>query len=243
MSKRQEMREKRRRQEITNRIIAIVAISLGALLLAFLFIWPNLKPVGDIIVPDSNPRPQANFNTMGDPNAPIRITEYSDFQCPFCAKFWKETEGRLVETYIATGVVYFEYRSFGGFIGRESARAAEAAYCAGDQNKYWEMHDIIFGNLTGENVGAFTDRRLEAFAEKLGLDMTAFNDCFSSGKHAGLVEQDGLDGQKAGIKATPSFVLTYTDASGQVQTVLLEGALPFSTFQTEIEKALAAAAK
>ena len=116
MSKRQEMRDKRTRQQRNNRIIAIGLISLGALALAFLFIYPSFKPVGEVISVEPNPRPQAKMNSMGDPNAPVTIVEYSDFQCPYCRVFWEDTEHRIVEEYVKTGKVYFTYRSMGNFV-------------------------------------------------------------------------------------------------------------------------------
>jgi protein-disulfide isomerase len=233
MSKRQELREKRAQQERTQRILIIVGVAVIAIAIALFLILPPIieasKPVGDIAEHPLMNRPQVKFNGMGDPNAPVKIIEYSDFQCPYCGKFTIDTEQQLIDAYIATGKVYFEYHSFGEFIGPESKRSAEAAYCAGDQNKFWEMHDIIFANHTGENVGDFTDKRLTAFANKLGLEMGAFNDCFTSGKYAEQVKQDGLDGRKAGVQATPSFTI-----NGK----LFEGAQPFAGFQTEIEALL-----
>ncbi|MBI3162128.1 MAG: DsbA family protein, partial [Chloroflexi bacterium] len=91
---------------------------------------------------------------------------------------------------------------------------------------------------TGENVGAFSDRRLIAFAENLGLDMDAFRDCFNGRDYKELVNQDGKDGIAAGIKATPSFILSYT-VNGELKTKLIEGAQLFETFQQEILAALA----
>lgn len=229
MSKRQELREKHARQERNQRILIIVGVSVIAIAVALLLILPTLQPVGTIAEHTLMNRPQVKFNGMGDPNAPVKIIEYSDFQCPYCAQFVTKTEQQLIDAYIATGKVYFEYHSFGEFIGPESARSAEAAYCAGDQEKFWEMHDIIFANHTGENVGDFTDKRLIAFANKIGLDAAKFSDCFTSGKYAAQVNQDGVDGAQAGVKATPSFVI-----NGK----LFEGAQPFSGFQTEIEALL-----
>jgi protein-disulfide isomerase len=230
MSKRQELREKRAQQERTQRILIIVGVVVVALAVALALILPNLTPVGDIAKHQTMNRPQVKFNGMGNPNAPVKIIEYSDFQCPYCAQFTTKTEQQIIDAYVATGKVYFEYRSFGGFIGQESVRAAEAAYCAGDQEKFWEMHDIIFANQTGENVGAFTDKRLNAFAKELGLDTGTFDTCFSGGKYADRVSQDGVDARQAKIQATPSFLI-----NGK----LLEGAQSFAEFQKEIEAALA----
>jgi protein-disulfide isomerase len=231
MSKRQEMREKRQRELRTQRILIIVGVAVIGIAIALALILPTLKPVGDIVMPDAGPRPQANFNGAGNPNAPVKIIEYSDFQCPYCAVFSNQTEGLIMDNYVATGKVYFEYRSFGDFIGVESARAAEAAYCAGDQGKFWEMHDIIFANQQGENKGAFEDRRLVAFASNLDLNMTQFNDCFNNDKYADRVKEDGVNAYEAGVRATPSFVI-----NGK----LVEGAQPYDVFQQEIEAALAA---
>lgn len=238
MSKRQMMREKRARQARMQRIGMIGIIVVGALFVAAALIYPNLKPVGEIATTEPKARTMADGNAMGDPNAPIKIEEFSDYQCPYCARFVKDTEAQIEDTFVADGTVYFVYRSFGDFIGAESKAAAEAAYCAGDQNKYWEYHDILFANQTGENVGAFTDRRLQAFAETLNLDMNAFNSCFNSGKYSDRVNQDRVDGTAAGVTGTPAFVLSYT-VNGEQKTRFIAGAVPFSQFQAEIESVLA----
>ncbi len=237
MSKRQMVRAKRQRQARVQRLVMIGIIVAGALLVAFALIWPNLKPPGEITSADSIERPMVSDNAMGDPNAPIKIEEFSDYQCPYCARFYEETEWKIAETYVADGSVYFVYRSVGDFIGPESKAAAEAAYCAGDQNQYWEYHDVLFANLTGENVGAFTDRRLQAFGETLSLDMDAFNDCFNSGKFSDRANQDSLDSKAAGVTGTPAFLMTYT-VDGEEKQRLIAGAYPFSEFQTQIEEVL-----
>ena len=238
MSKRQALREKRRRDERVKRTSIIGVIIAGAVLVAFALIYPTLKPVGAIAPANSRPRPMANDNAMGDPNAPVKIEEFSDYQCPYCARFYEETEAQIEDAYVATGKVYFVYRSYGNFIGPESQAAAEAAYCAGEQNKYWEYHDILMANQTGENVGAFTDRRLQAFAEELGLDMGAFNTCYNSHKFASRVQQDFVDGQAANVTGTPAFLITY-EVNGEPKQHFIAGAYPFSEFQSQIDAALA----
>ena len=242
MSKRQKMREKRRRQQRIQRMVAIGIIVLGALLVTLVLILPNLGIfTGAIATVESNPRPMALENAMGDPNAPVKIYEYSDFQCPACARFWIETEPKIVENYVKTGKVYFVSRSLGNMISEminqqlgtdntESRDSAAAAYCAGDQGKYWGYHDILFANQTGEGVGDFSEERLIAYAKELGLNMSDFKSCFNSGKYHERVAQDGVDGQAAGVHASPSFII-----NGQ----LLVGAQPFEVFQQAIEAALA----
>lgn len=250
MSKRQMRRQQIRSRETRGRLIGIGLITLGALFFAFLIIWPNVKPPEAVTTIQPKPRPQADANNMGDPNAPVKIVEYSDYQCPFCERFSEQTEPLIVENYVSTGRVYFTYRSAGNWVSgnigggkTESEDAAKAAYCAGDQNKYWEMHDMLFANLIGEDVGSFADRRLLSIAEAAGLDMGQFEECYSSNKYQDQTDQDLKDALQAGVNGTPSFVVTYTDAGGQEVTQLLEGAQPFEAFQQSIEAALAASGK
>lgn len=238
MSKRQMRKEQIRRKEKRSRLVAIGLVSLGALFLAFLIIYPSLKPVGEVVTPEQVERAQVDFNAVGDPEAPITITEYSDFQCPYCRIFFENTEALLMERYVDTGTAYFVYKSVGDFIGPESKKAAEAAYCAGDQDKFWEMHDVIFANQTGENVGAFSDRRLEAFADAINLDRSQFDECMSSGKYEELADQDAKDATAAGIQATPSFIISYL-VNGETQTRVIQGAQSIDVFAQEIEAALA----
>jgi protein-disulfide isomerase len=130
---------------------------------------------------------------------------------------------------VATGKVRFIYRNF-VIIGTESLDAARASLCAGDQQRFWDYHDILFANQTGENVGDYTERRLMAFAEQLGLDQGAFRTCFNSRKFDDQIAQDKARGQSMGISSTPSFLI-----NGQ----LVQGALPFSEFEMVIEAELA----
>jgi protein-disulfide isomerase len=235
MSKRQMIRAKRQRQVRMQRLGMIGIIIVGALLVAFTLIYPNLKPIGEIASTDHVERPMVDGNAMGDPNAPIKIVEYGDYRCSHCGTFATETEPQIVQSYVSTGTVYLVFRSFGGGLSPESQKAAEAAYCAGDQNKYWEYHDILFTNRAS---GAFTDRRLVAFADAIGLDVDAFRTCYNSGKHTDRTNQDYTDAQAAGITGTPAFVITYT-VDGEEKQRFINGAYPFSEFQTQIEEALA----
>ncbi len=173
--------------------------------------------------------PQQPSNTLGDPNAPVKIVEYADFQCPFCQRYWQDIEPQIVDQYVKTGKVFYEYRSVGEFLGPESAAAAQAAYCAGDQGKFWQYHDTLFSNWTGENVGDFTNDKLQQYAATVGLDETVFNDCLSSGKYAARLQQDVQDAKAAGVKSTPSLVI-----NGK----LIRGLLPFEVYQKAIDAAL-----
>ena len=174
-------------------------------------------------------RETTQINGMGDPSAPVHIIEYGDFQCPYCLKFWAHTEPQLIEEYVNTGKVFFEFRSMGAFLGEESAWAAEGAYCAGDQGKFWEYHDTLFTNWTGENVGDFTKDKLIKYASAIDLDMAEFESCISAEKHKGTVEQDKAQADADGVHATPTLF---------INGVKVEGAQPFNFLKDLIEKAL-----
>ena len=224
-------------------LLALCAV--GALVIGVLFLTPKfsnqLSPTQKTVnVTESSPS-NADGNSIGDPSAPIHMEEFSDFQCPFCERFHVQTEPALVEQYVNTGKVYFTYRSAGNWVSgnigggkTESQDAAAAAYCAEDQGKFWEMHDVLFSNVLGEDAGSFTDERLATLAQKAGLDMSAFNECYSSGKYKDRVQQDYKDAIASGVQGTPSFVVTYT-VNGETKTKLIEGAQPIDAFQQELD--------
>ncbi len=253
-SKRKEFLESRRRKEQRTRLITIGMIVVGALLVVFFFVYPQLKPMAAIQPIASEARPQVNRNSTGDPNAPVKLVEFSDYQCPYCKQFWMQTEPQIIAAYVKTGKVLFTYRSAGNYISdnvnkqtqgndTESRDSAKAAYCAADQNKFWEMHDALFVNVLGEADGiSFTNSRLQAIARSISLDMNAFDSCYSSDKYLSQVNQDLSDANAVSMQGTPFFVISYT-ANGQAQTITVDGAQPFSVFQQDIEKALAAVGK
>ncbi len=249
-NKRSERREKAQQRERANRLRTMGLIGVGAALIVAVFIWSSLRPVTGIVTVDSAPRPMTDRNSMGDPSAPIQLVEFSDFQCPFCERFSTDTEPLLTEYFVGTGKVLFTHRSAGNWVSQnvgggrtESQDAALAAYCAADQGKYWEMLDSLFANNRDvEDQGSFSDKRLTAMAETLKLDMTAFQDCYDSGKYADEVQKDFDDAVEAGISGTPFFVMTYK-VNGEVKTETIEGAQPINVFQQKIEAALLIADK
>ena len=208
-------------------VLLCSAIFIGTIIYAGPQMIQTFFP-SDVAVPEDQVRGVTQNNTMGDPNAPIQIIEYGDYQCPYCLQFWSETEPQLIEEYVNTGKVYFEFRSF-PIIGPESVSAAEGAYCAGDQGKFWEFHDTLFTNWTGENVGDFTQEKLIQYADALALDTAAFEQCLSDGTHQSTVEQDRAKGEADNVHATPTFFI-----NGH----LLEGAQPFEVMQHIIEELL-----
>jgi len=160
----------------------------------------------------------------GDADAPVTIIEWSDFECPFCQRFYSQTLGQIEEQYIKTGKVKFVYRDFPLSFHPQAQKSAEAAECAGEQDKFWEMHDLLFEKGVAGGVGAF-----KQYATDIGLDTAKFNDCLDSGAQAEEVQKDFRDGGAAGVRGTPGFLV-----NGQ----LISGAQPFSVFQQAIESAL-----
>ena len=134
----------------------------------------------------------------------------------------------MIEEYVNTGKVYFEFRSY-PFLGPESVSAAEGAYCAGDQNKFWEFHDTLFTNWTGENVGDFTQEKLIQYAKALDLNMAEFESCLSGEKHKGTVDQDKAQAAADGVSATPTFL---------INGFKVEGAQPYDILKDFIEQAI-----
>jgi protein-disulfide isomerase len=209
MSKRVEMRHARNKIQNRNRLIAFIIIGGGILLIIGVMLAPQFQPIGEIIMPTTITRPLTIDTSMGSPDAPVKVVEYADFQCPACRQASEIIMPRIINNYIATGKVYFTFRAY-SFLddrgpGRESKAAAEAAYCAKDQGKFWNYYDILFANQTGENIGDFSDVRLIAFAGKIGLKTSEFKSCFTSGKYEQQVLDDRDLGSSLGVSGTPSF--------------------------------------
>ena len=163
--------------------------------------------------------------TKGEADAPLTIIEFSDFQCSFCRRFWRDTLPKIEEGYIRTGKIRFVYRHL-AILGPMSAQAAEAAECAHEQGKFWPYHDRLF-----ERAGpfAFTVARLKGYARELGLEGDAFDRCLDAGKHRVKVRNETMVGQFLGATGTPTFLI-----NGQ----LLIGAHPFEVFARAIDEEL-----
>ncbi len=165
------------------------------------------------------------FNMKGDADAPVTIIEWSDFECPFCTRFYTQTLGQIEDTYISTGKVKLIYKDFPLGFHANAQKAGEAAKCAGAQDMFWEMHDKLFDEGVKGGVTAF-----KGFAADLGLDTKQFNTCLDSGMMAESVKKDMAEGQAAGITGTPGFTI-----NGNV----LSGAQPFDKFKEVIDAELA----
>jgi len=141
---------------------------------------------------------------LGNPNAPITMVEFGDYQCTFCSKFFHETENSIITNYIKTGKVKVLIKDI-IILGQDSRNAANAAHCANDQKLFWEYHSMLYNNWAGENTGWADLAHLHEFANTLGLDMDVFSTCMSDLKWNELVNLSSIDGQKLGVSGTPTF--------------------------------------
>jgi protein-disulfide isomerase len=165
----------------------------------------------------------------GNPDAPVTVTEFGDFQCPSCGAFARSVEPELIRRYIDTGKAKLVFRHF-PWIGPESRRAAEAASCAGAQDRFWEYHDLLYAQQHGENSGFLSADTLKRLASQLALDRGAFDACLDGGVYRAAVDADFQEVRRLGLNATPSFLV-----NGQ----RIVGAQSFSTFAAVIDAKLA----
>jgi len=160
----------------------------------------------------------------GDKDAPVTLVEYSDFECSFCAKHFDTMEQVLSEY---KGKVRLVYRHFPLSFHVNAQKAAEAAECAGDQGKFWEMHDEIFD---ANGAGTMSVEKWKSVASSLGLNTSTFNDCLDSGEYASKIASHMRSGGAAGVQGTPA-----TFVNGE----LVSGALPYESFKQIIDAVLA----
>lgn len=168
---------------------------------------------------------------LGDPKAPVTVVEFGDYQCPFCGRFFSQTESQIKKDYIQNGKVKMVFRDF-AFLGPESETSALAAQCAGEQGKYWVFHDRLYETEIAdgqEHNGNLSVGLMKSLAKELGLNQSQFNACLDSGKYKSEIEKDYNDGVSAGVAGTPA-----TFVNGK----LVEGAQPYSVFKDLIEAAL-----
>jgi len=205
--------------------LAIPAIA--AIIATYYLLAPNETPQEEKITTQS--LIQNGSPIMGNPNAPITIVEWGDYQCTFCYKFHQSSKDILIEEYVNTGRINFVFRDF-PLNGPGSVLAAQASYCADDQGKYWEYHDEIYKNWAGERTGWVTRQSLDQFANTVGLDLIQFSKCLDDKKYQQRVLENEKFGVKIGIKATPSFLIFNNEKITKV-----EGNQPFSVFRQVID--------
>ncbi len=170
----------------------------------------------------------------GNKNAKVVIVEFSDYQCPFCSRWFMQTHPDLQRKYIDTGKVKLVYKDLTLPIHAEADEAANAAHCAGEQGKYWEMHDRIFYNqglLKNKDV-------FDSFGSALGLQMPDFRKCMETNRYQKAIQADVQEANALGITGTPSFIIGREVSPGVVEGKLIVGAQPTALFTSELDALL-----
>jgi protein-disulfide isomerase len=176
--------------------------------------------------------------SMGDAKAKVVLIEFSDYQCPFCMEYFTNTYRKVIDEYVKTGKIRYVVRDFPGEgIHPNALKAAEAARCATEQGKFWEMHDALFTNQRNLATTGMTDA-----AKSVGLDLAAFTTCLDSGKHTAGIRKDENETAQLGVKGTPAFFVGTPDPASPSKVKLanaLVGAQPLENFRKVIDSLLA----
>ncbi|HSB83262.1 MAG TPA: thioredoxin domain-containing protein [Nitrosarchaeum sp.] len=163
---------------------------------------------------------------LGDPNAPITMVEFGDYQCYFCNQFFHTTEDELFKKFVDTGKVKVIFKDF-TIIGADSVTAAHAAHCADDQGLFWKYHDVLYNNWTGENNGWASSKNLLQFAGDVGLNTDEFSKCMIDSKHTPTIVNSNKDAKDLGLTGTPAFFIIGPDN----KVTKIGGAQPFDVFE------------
>lgn len=208
----------------------LLAVTLAAVGIVAAFIGFQAFSGGSDKVPERVATGEGRV--LGDPNAPVTVVEYADFQCPVCKRAESSIVSKIEEDYIVDGQVKLEFRMF-PIIGDESYWAAQAAEAARDQGKFWEYHNALFNAQGRENSGAFSYDRLVALAKDVGLDVPTFEQTLQDNTHLDAIKAEAKAASDAGVSSTPTFY---------VNGKKIVGAQSYDVFQKAIAEALDKAA-
>lgn len=187
-------REKESKKRLSALLIGALVLVAAVLLIYFL---PRLRNTSKV-----EGYANQNGRSVGDPNAPVMVIEYSNFGCSHCRTFALEKEAQFIKDYVDTGKVYFTYSVY-QFSEDATLKAAEAAYCAGEQNRFFEMQKTLFENATYS--GAFADSSISSYAKKVGLNMSQFNQCLDSDSELASIRTETAGAKSLGVTGTPMF--------------------------------------
>lgn len=225
MSARQRQREVAARRRTTRTVLIVgVAAVVAAVAIAVIHWSTASRPPAPVV---SQPAAPTGGTMMGNAAARVTIEVFSDFLCSHCADFAAQVEPAIIADYVKPGTVKLIYRHFPIVDERFSVTAAAASECAADQQQFWAYHDELFA--LASRAALRTRGDLEGAAAKIGLDQTAFTQCVRSGATRGRVETDRRDGERRGVRGTPTSF---------VNGVIVAGAQPIEVFRGAIETAL-----
>ena len=163
---------------------------------------------------------------LGNPNAPITLVEFGDYQCHYCNVFFQSIEKDILKNYVDTGKVKIIFKDY-NIIGEDSVIASQGAHCANDQGLFWEYHDILYSNWTGENNGWASPENLAIFAQQIGLNMNKWSECMKKGSHSQIILKSNDDARALELTGTPAFFII--NSEGKVTKLF--GAQPFEVFK------------
>lgn len=167
---------------------------------------------------------------LGDASAKITIIEFGDFQCHQCNNWLHKTRPQIYENYIKPGKANLVFVDL-AFLGKDSPKAAQAAYCAEDQGKYWEYHNMLYDSQEPQIDGGWaSNERLKAFAFDIGLNMSLFEECLDSNKYEKRVQFNINQAKSNGVTGTPTFILVGPNAQNKIG-----GAQPYEVFQNTLD--------
>ena len=167
---------------------------------------------------------------LGDSDAPVTLVEFGDYQCHFCNVFFHSTEDDILKNYVETGKVRMIFKDY-NIIGPDSVNASNGVHCANDQGLFWEYHDILYSNWTGENNGWASSENLLKFAVEIGLDVDEWSECMIKGAHSQIILGSNDDAKTLGLTGTPAFFIIGPDG----ETTRIVGAQPFEVFENIFE--------
>ena len=170
---------------------------------------------------------------LGDPDAPITLVEFGDYQCHYCNVFFQSIEKDIVKNYVDTGKVKIIFKDY-NIIGEDSVKASQGAHCANDQGLFWEYHDILYSNWTGENNGWASSENLAIFAQQIGLNMDKWSECMNKGSHSQIILKSNDDARTLQLTGTPAFFII--NSEGEVSKLF--GAQPFEVFKRIFDEQL-----
>jgi protein-disulfide isomerase len=170
----------------------------------------------------------------GDRNAKLTLVEFTDYQCPFCGRYVRQTLPQIDKDYVQSGKVRYVLLDFPlESIHPQALKAAEAARCAGEQAKYWEMHDRLFADQQALGL-----KDLSEHAQALGLDSSKFQQCLDGGTYAAKIRANQAEGQRAGVRGTPAFFLGLSDPADPAKVKvmrMISGAQSYPAFQAALD--------
>jgi protein-disulfide isomerase len=210
---------------------ALAAVALvGAAAIGYVATRPEEQPQPTVV--DPKLASEAQGYLRGDSAAPVQILEWADYECPACAQFATITEPDVRKRLIETGLASYRFFDFPLEQHRNTVGASTAAACAGDQGKYWEMHDRLFAGQMDWNTQATSSPKkiFQGYAREIGLDAAAWESCFDSDKHARRIRANRAEGERRQVRSTPTFV---------IGTRVIPGALPYDMLTALVDSAAA----